>query len=97
VDFDSFIDLLQWPAMAVTLCAAFLVGARHARRRTFGFYTFIVSNLLWIVWGVHDQAWALITLQAGLLAMNVRGIIRNHREAAAEADGETAPAARQAS
>jgi hypothetical protein len=85
VDLDSLIDLLQWPAMAVTLAAAFLVGARHARRRTFGFYTFIVSNILWIVWGVHDDAWALIALQAGLFAMNVRAIVRNHKEAAAEA------------
>jgi hypothetical protein len=89
VDLDTLIDLLQWPAMAVTLCAAFLVGARHARRRTFGFYTFIVSNLLWIVWGVHDGAWALITLQAGLLAMNLRGIVRNHKEAQAEAEDQT--------
>jgi len=80
--------------MAVTLCAAYLVGARHALRRTFGFYTFIVSNIMWIVWGVHDGAWALIALQAGLLAMNVRAIIRNHKEAEAEsrqeAEGEPA-------
>jgi hypothetical protein len=77
VDWDTLIDFLQWPAMIVTLCAAFLVGARHAHRRIFGFYTFIASNLLWIVWGVHDGAWALIALQLGLLAMNVRGIWRN--------------------
>ena len=97
MDWDSLLDLLQWPAMAVTLCAAYLVGARHARRRTFGFYTFIVSNLLWIVWGVNDEAWALIALQAGLLAMNVRAIIRNHNEAEAEsrqeAEGEPARSA----
>jgi hypothetical protein len=93
VDWDTLIDLLQWPAMAVTLCAAFLVGARHARRRTFGFYTFILSNLMWIVWGVHDEAWALIALQVGLCAMNVRAIVRNHQQAEAEAqeaEGETA-------
>jgi hypothetical protein len=72
----------------VTLCAAFLGGARHARRRTFGFYTFILSNLLWIAWGVHDEAWALITLQLGLLAMNVRAIFRNHKDAEAEAREE---------
>jgi hypothetical protein len=47
-----------------------------------------VSNLLWIVWGVHDEAWALIALQAGLCAMNVRGIVRNHREAEAEGQQE---------
>jgi hypothetical protein len=84
VDWDSLIDFLQWPAMAVTLGAAFLVGARHARRRVVGFYTFILSNALWIVWGVHDEAWALIVLQIGLLAMNVRAIFRNHKEAEAE-------------
>ena len=73
------IDLLQWPAMAVTLVAAFLVGARHARKRIIGFYTFVLSNIMWIVWGVHDGAWALITLQAGLCAMNVRGIVKNEK------------------
>jgi hypothetical protein len=81
VDWDTLIDFLQWPAMIITLCAAFLVGARHARRRIFGFYTFILSNALWIIWGVHDGAWALIALQAGLLAMNVRGIWRNEKTA----------------
>jgi hypothetical protein len=65
--------------MAVTLAAAFLVGARHAKKRVVGFWTFIASNVLWIVWGVHDGAWALIALQAGLAAMNVRAIVRNER------------------
>lgn len=74
---DDLIDLLQWPAMAVTLVAAFLVGARHARKRIIGFWAFILSNILWIVWGVNDEAWALIALQAGLFAMNVRGILKN--------------------
>jgi hypothetical protein len=55
------------------------VGARHARKRVVGFWTFIASNLLWIVWGVHDEAWALIALQAGLAAMNVRAIFRNEK------------------
>jgi hypothetical protein len=97
VDLDTLIDFLQWPAMAVTLAATFLVGARHARRRIFGFYTFIASNILWIVWGVHDQAWALIALQVGLLAMNVRAIFRNHKEAEAEGrDDATGEPARTA-
>jgi hypothetical protein len=77
VDWDTLLDMLQWPAMAVTRVAAFLVGARHARRRILGFYTFIASNALWVAWGVHDGAWALIALQTGLFAMNVRGIVRN--------------------
>ena len=79
MDPDTLLDLRQWPAMAVTLVAAVLVGARHAKKRVIGFWTFILSNVLWIVWGVHDEAWALIALQAGLAAMNVRAIFRNER------------------
>ena len=79
MDGADLIDLMQWPAMAVTLVAAYLVGARHARRRIVGFWLFILSNVLWIVWGVHDGAWALIALQAGLGAMNIRGIVRNEQ------------------
>jgi len=74
---DGFIDFLQWPAMAVSLIAAYLVGAKRAGNRILGFWTFIFSNLLWIAWGWHAEAWALIALQVALLAMNVRGIFRN--------------------
>ena len=73
----DWIDVLQWPAMGVTLWAAFLVGSKKSPRRIFGFWMFILSNVLWITWGVHDEAWALIALQAGLFGMNVRGIVKN--------------------
>ncbi len=70
-------DWLQWPAMAVTLFAAWLVGSRDARRREFGFRVFLASNLLWIAWAWQVRAWALIVLQVGLAAMNIRGVRRN--------------------
>lgn len=76
---DGFIDFLQWPAMAVSLYAAFLIGSQRAGKRVFGFWMFILSNLLWIVWGVHDGAWALIALQVALMAMNIRGIWKNDK------------------
>ena len=74
---DGFLDFLQWPAMAVSLYAAFMVGSKKAGKRIFGFWMFILSNVLWIAWGVHDEAWALIALQVALMAMNVRGIFKN--------------------
>ena len=73
----DWIDLLQWPAMVVTLYAAYLVGSKRDDRRVLGFVMFVLSNVLWIAWGWHDGAWALITLQVGLFAMNVRGIVKN--------------------
>ena len=67
------LDLIQWPAMAVTVIAAWLVASERERRRNIGFWMFMLSNLLWIAWGVHARAWALIFLQVCLAAMNIRG------------------------
>jgi hypothetical protein len=66
-------DLLQWPAMAFTLIAAWLVASKAQQRRNWGFWVFLLSNVLWVAWGWSTQAYALITLQFGLAAMNIRG------------------------
>ncbi len=66
-------DLLQWPAMAVTLIAAWLVASVSRQRRNWGFWVYLLSNVLWVAWGWNTQAYALIALQFGLAAMNIRG------------------------
>ncbi len=71
------LDIVQWPAMIVTIIASWFVGSRSRSRRKLGFWIFILSNALWIVWGVHARAYALITLQVCLAFMNVRGQSRN--------------------
>lgn len=73
----DYLDLLQWPAMAVTVLAAWLIGARSARRRMTGFWVFILSNVLWVMWGLYTHAYALILLQFCLCAMNCRGLKKN--------------------
>ena len=73
----DWLDLLQWPAMAVTLYAAWLVASQDKRRRERGFWWFVASNVLWIAWGWDAHAWALIALQFGLFAMNLRGARKN--------------------
>lgn len=70
------IEWLQWPAMACTLAAAWLVGSRHRTVRNAGFWIFLASNVLWVVWGLHDHAQALVGLQLGLAALNVRGAMK---------------------
>ncbi len=74
---DYFLDALQWPAMAITLLSAWLVASQSKRKRSMGFWFFIASNLLWVAWGLHDGAVALIALQIGLFALNVRGAMKN--------------------
>lgn len=71
------LDLLQWPAMAVTVLAAWLVASKSKRRRSIGFWAFLASNVLWVVWGYHDRAYALIVLQVCLAALNIRGVLNN--------------------
>jgi hypothetical protein len=73
----TVLDLVQWPAMAVTVLAAWLVASTSKRRRNIGFWAFLGSNALWIVWGVHDRAHALIVLQVCLAALNIRGVRNN--------------------
>jgi len=76
-------DLLQWPAMAVTICAAWLVASTDKSRRNAGFWVFLVSNVLWVIWALHIDAPALIVMQVLLAAMNTRGAIKTHRDEAA--------------
>ena len=73
----DYIDLLQWPAMVVTIAAAWLVASSSKRKRTFGFWCFLASNVLWAVWGWHTSAYALIVLQFFLAATNARGVYKN--------------------
>ena len=90
---DSF-ALVQWPAMVVTVAASWLIASRAPRRRRTGFWMFLASNALWILWGWHDRAYALILLQICLAAMNIRGAAKNDSEAAARAEPDKArPAA----
>ena len=84
---DLFLDLLQWPAMAVTVVAVWLVGYQDSSERKHGFWTFLVSNLLWVIWGLHAQAYALVVLQCVLGVLNVRGILKNDRAEARPATG----------
>jgi hypothetical protein len=69
----EWLNLIQWPAMAVTLVAAWLIASRKKFKRNWGFWLFLLSNVLWIIWGLHDRAYALILLQVALAIMNVRG------------------------
>ena len=70
----NWIDLLQWPAFAASVTAAGLVGSASARLRFWGFWTFLASNCLWVIWGVREHAWALVALQFCLAVMNIRGL-----------------------
>ena len=72
----DFWGLVQWPAMGVTIYASWLVTSTRESTRNLGFWWFLASNVLWITWGLHDGAYALVVLQVALAAMNTRGMLK---------------------
>ena len=78
----DLLDLMQWPAMVVTVMAAWLVASTSKRRRAIGFWCFLASNVLWIAWAWHTSAHALIVLQLALAALNIRGARKNEPQSA---------------
>lgn len=83
----DWLDLLQWPAFVVTVVAGWLVASEERGRRLWGFGLFLVSNALWVAWGWHDAAWALVALQGFLAVTNLRGVADNRGD---EETAETA-------
>lgn len=72
----GWIALVQWPAMAATIIASWLVASNSKGKRNVGFWVFMLSNVLWVLWGVHDHAYALVVMQLALAAMNIRGLFK---------------------
>jgi len=62
--------------MLVTVAAAWFVASSSRTRRHIGFWLFLGSNALWVVWGLHSAAPALVALQIALAAMNIRGAMK---------------------
>ena len=72
----DWIDLVQWPAMVITIGASWYVASERKSKRNWGFWLFLVSNALWIAWGFYSGATALVVLQFCLAAMNIRGAMK---------------------
>ncbi|WP_150732965.1 hypothetical protein [Pseudomonas fluorescens] len=72
----EYVDWVQWPAMVITVASAWFIGSQQAYRRMIAFWGFILRNALWVAWGFHADAYALILLECILLGMNARGFKR---------------------
>ena len=86
----DYINQLQWLAMVVTVLAAWLIASQSRRRRVAGFWCFLLSNVMWMVWGWHANAYALVALQVALAFLNFRGVYKNEpTESRQDADART--------
>jgi hypothetical protein len=64
----NLINTLQWPAMLVTVVAAWMVASQKKFKRNWGFWLFLLSNVLWIIWGVRDGRMRLLPYSFVLLS-----------------------------
>ena len=68
--------------MVASIVAAYLVASTREEKRGWGFWIFLVSNVLWAAWGIHAKAYAVILLQVCLAALNIRGVKKTSEESA---------------
>lgn len=66
--------------MVASVVAAWLVASSREHKRGWGFWIFLLSNVLWIAWGLHAKAYALIALQVCLGALNIRGVKKTNED-----------------
>ena len=81
----DFVELLQWPAMAITVLAAWFMGSIRAKRRIVAFWCFTAGTAIWVVWGLSHAAYGLITLEVIMALMNMRGLKKNLTQSKGEA------------
>jgi len=74
---ETLLNILQWPAMVATLWSTWLVASQKKIHRSIGFWIFILSNILWVLWGLDSKAYAVILMQIGLFFLNIRGLYKN--------------------
>ena len=66
--------------MVASALAAWMVASSDDGKRTWGFGVFLLSNVLWALWGFNEKAWAVVVLQAVLLIINIRGAKKTKEE-----------------
>lgn len=71
------IDLLQWPALVLSIVGAWLVGSNVRQQRAAGFLLFLLSNALWSMWGIGIAAWGVVITQAFFTWTSIRGLRTN--------------------
>jgi hypothetical protein len=70
-------DQLQWPAMLVTIIAAWFMASQSKRKREAGFVLCLLANALWIAWGWHTDTYSIVVMQCALAVLNFRGVFKN--------------------
>ena len=64
--------------MVINVLSVWMLTSQSKGKRHAGFLLSLLSNLLWVIWGWHVQAFAVLGLQIALATLNIHGV-RNVR------------------
>jgi len=62
--------VIEWAATTLSVVGALL----NAKLNIFGFYLFIIANLLWMSFSWKHKHWGLLVMNLIFLALNIYGI-----------------------
>ena len=77
----DYFSLIQWPAMVINILSVWMLTSQSKGKRHLGFLLSLLSNLLWIIWGWHVQAFAVLGLQIALATLNIHGVRKTESSA----------------
>ena len=66
---------LDWIGSALGLGGAALLAA-NTTGSEYGWLLFLLSNAAWIIYGVKNKTWSLVTMQVGFTGTSMLGIVR---------------------
>lgn len=73
----QYVDVLQWLGAISSMIGALLVASPYAHIRRKGFFIWLVSNQLLIMWALITHAWGIALMQVFFLATSYRGWYNN--------------------
>lgn len=67
--------------MVINILSVWMLTSQSKGKRHAGFLLSLLSNLLWVIWGWHVQAFAVLGLQIALAALNIHGVRKTESNA----------------
>lgn len=67
--------------MVINILSVWMLTSQSKGKRHAGFLLSLFSNLLWVIWGWHVQAFAVLGLQIALATLNIHGVRKTESNA----------------
>lgn len=67
---------MEWSGATLGLLGALLLSLNHPGVSRYGWLLFLLSNFMWIGFGIATEAWGLVFMQIGFTMTSVNGFVQ---------------------